>query len=206
MDDLRLWAPDPTDQEVVESILSVPKHYSANLVVDIGPTCDYRTSLSTASGSLALVGEIVDLQNADTNCNLFVAGSTGVGGSASGAIEIRVQGSDATTSGSFVDVTSGLTQFPVPFISGGIFFANSGIAWGSGNTSLSTPVGSGAPLFCSGGVQFAGFQRTTRYVRAFLNSGAFTGILQAGFISQKRTTVSGPGYSWAPGSGANINV
>jgi hypothetical protein len=37
---------------------------SANLVVDLGATCDFRASVSVGSGSNLAVGQIVDLLNA----------------------------------------------------------------------------------------------------------------------------------------------
>lgn len=175
---------------------------SANLIVDIGHTADYQVSVAVGSGSNLVIGNIVDLLHADTYCNLFVAAGAG-----SGAIEVRVQTSDSTASGTFVDPTIGLVSgsFPSEILSGGIYFANSGIAWGSGNQSLTTPVGSGAPLFCSGSVQFASFIRTGRYARLFYNSGPFPNYIVAGFISQKKTTGSGGGFSFSPGSGT-VNV
>ena len=178
-------------------------HLSANLVVDLANTTDYRTSLMIGSGSNTLIGEIVDLLHADTYCNLFVAGGAGGG---SGAIQLQVQTSDATTSGSFTDPTSGLASMPGGsggIASGGNFYANSGL-WSSGNYSYSSPC-SGAPLFCSGGIQFAAFQRPGRYARLLNVSGPYTGAITAGFISQKKVTGSGPGYSFSPSSGA-INV
>lgn len=177
---------------------------SANLVVDLANTTDYRASLMIGSGSNTLVGEIIDLLHADTYCNLFVAG--GVGGG-SGAIQIQVQTSDSTTSGTFTDPTSGLASFPGGsggIASGGNFYANSGL-WASGNYSLSSPC-SGAPLFASGGIQFAAFQRPGRYARLLNVSGPFGGAITAGFISQKKVTGSGAGFSWSPGSGSAINV
>lgn len=168
---------------------------SANLLVDAGATCDYRTSVMVGSGSNLIVGEIVDLNNANTYCNVFCAG--GVGGG-SGAIEIRIQTSQSTASGSFTDPTSGLTQFPSFVSSGGIFWCNSGL-YSSGNSSLSAPVNN-APLFCSGGIMFGAFQRDYRYARLLVNSGPYPGAITAGFISQKRTTGSG-WFSYQPSSG-----
>lgn len=174
---------------------------SANLVVDLGNTTDFRASVMQGSGASFTVGEIVDLIDANSFCNVFCAGGAG-----SGAVELRIQTSDSLTSGSFTDPTSGLVagQFP-PFVaSGGIFFANSGIP-GSGNIGNFAPVGS-APLFCSGGIQFAAFQRPGRYARLINNSGVFPSWMTAGFISQRKQTGSGAGWSWAPQSGSTINV
>lgn len=170
---------------------------SANLVVDLGATTDYRTSIVVGSGSNFTVGEIIDLSNANTYCNIWVNGGPG-----SGVIELRVQTSDTTTSGDFTDPTSGLAGFPTWLVSGGRMFANSGLAV-SGNSSLSSPVNS-APLFCSGGIQFGAFSRPHKYARLLLNSGVFPHQIHAGLISQKRTIGSG-GFTYAPGSGV-VNV
>lgn len=178
---------------------------SANLVVDIGSTCDYRSSVTPAAAaspaSGVIVGQIVDLLHANTYCNLWVTGGPG-----SGVIPVAVQTSDGLTSGSFTDPTSGLpsTAFPGFVRSGGILHANSGLH-ASGNYSLSSPA-SGAPLFCSGGIQFGAFQRPHRYARLIALSGLTTTvILGAGFVSQKKTTSSGGGFTYNPGSGT-VNV
>jgi hypothetical protein len=172
---------------------------SANLVVDLGATTDYRVSVAVGSGANLVIGEIVDFLSANTYDNVFVAG--GLAGS--GVVEVRVQTSDATTSGSFTDPTSGLAALPTSFVSGGVFFANSGL-WASGNESLTAPVNN-APLFCSGGIQFAAFQRPARYARLVLNSGFYPGPITAGFISNKKTTGSGGGFTYAPLTGS-VNV
>lgn len=172
---------------------------SANLVVDLGLTCDYRPSLALANlGSVSgiTVGAIVDLSDANTNCNIFAAGN------GSGVVGLQVQTSDSLTSGSFTDPTSGLprTALPAFLASGGVMFVNSGLHV-SGRGSLSSPVNN-APLFCSGGIQFGAFQRIHRYARLIAQSGTAANTLHtAGFISQKRTTGSGGGFSFAPGSG-----
>ncbi len=194
MKELDKYLSEITDQEVMDAIKEIPPHYSANLVVDIGSTCDFQPSIAVGSGSNLVIGGIVDLLHADTYCNIYVAGAAG-----SGIIEVRVQTSDSLTSGSFTDPTSGFTQLPTSFVSGGVFFANSGL-WSSGNQSLSAPVDS-APLFCSGGIQFAAFQKPQRYARLVANSGPFPNFFSAGFVSQKRTTGSGGGFTFSPGSG-----
>ncbi len=174
---------------------------SANLVVDIANTCDYRSSVTVGSGSNLIVGQIVDLMHANTYCNVFCAAGIG-----SGEIVLRVQTSDATTSGTFTDPTSGLDvdDLPVNVSSGGQLFMNSGL-WSSGNWSLTSVVDS-APLFCSGGIQFGAFQRPHRYARLILVSGPFLNAITAGFVSQKRTTGSGAGFAWSPQSGTTISV
>lgn len=175
---------------------------SASYLVDLANTTDYRTSIMVGSGSNLIVGEIIDLQQCNSYCNVFVAG--GVGGG-SGAIEIRIQTSPTTASGSFTDPTSGLAQLPVNVVSGGIIFANSGL-WASGNYSVTAPI-SGAPMFCSGGLFAGAFQRPDRYARLINNSGPYPGAITAGFISQKKTTGSGGGFTFSPaGSGNVINV
>lgn len=173
---------------------------SASYFVDLFQTTQYRTSLMVGSGSNFTVGEIIDLLNANTYTNVFVTG--GVAGG-SGAIEIRVQTSDSTTSGSFTDPTSGLAAFGVNMVSGGIIWANSGL-WNSGAVSPCAPVNN-APMFCSGGVFGGAFQRPGRYARLVLNSGAYPGAITAGFFSQSKITGSGPGFSYSPTSGT-VNV
>jgi len=177
---------------------------SANLIVDIGATADYRPSVATlvevspASGTV--VGQIVDLLFANTYCNVYVAG-----GAASGPIDVRIQTSDGLTSGSFTDPTSGLPAGTLPafLASGGIFWANSGLQV-SGAYSVTAPVNN-SPAFCSGGIAFAAFQRPQRYARLLVMSGAFVGHVNAGFVSQKKTTSSGGGFSLSPSSGV-VNV
>lgn len=176
---------------------------AATFVVDLTQAVDAKASVSVGSGSDLLVGQIVDLGlDHGGLTNVFCAAHQG-----SGAIELRIQTSDALTSGSFTDPTSGRTtgQFPPGVVSGGIAFMNSGIAWGSGAGSFYTPAGSGAPLFCSGGVQFAAFHRPHRYARLIYNSGPFLNWLVGGFVAQKHVTGSGAGYTPSPGSGA-VNV
>ena len=189
---------NPTDNEVSDLIKLVPEHKSANLVVDIGSTCDYAASVMVGSGSDLLVGRIVDLLHADTYTNVFCAAGVG-----SGVIELRIQTSDTLTSGSFTDPTSGLESFPSWIASGGIFFANSGLAV-SGNQSISAPVNN-APLFCSGGIQFGAFARPHQYARLLYNSGPFLNWIVAGFVGNKRTIGSGGGFTYSPGSGT-VNV
>lgn len=175
---------------------------SANLVVDIRGGADFQTSVSPAVGvgntpaSGTLVGEIVDLLHADTYCNVFVAG-----GPTSGPLQVRVQTSDSTASGTFTDPTSGLpaSAFPSAFLSGGLMWVNSGLL-SSGNQSISARV-SGATNFASGGLSFGAFIRNGRYARLLAMSGTFTAPVIAGFVSNKKTTGSGGGFTYSPGSG-----
>lgn len=172
------------------------RRFAAGLVVDLGQTCDYFPSLHVISG--AAVGNIVDLLHANTNCNIFVAGRCN-----SGEVPILIQTSPSTASGDFQDPTSGLTRDPFPqggVVSGGILWINSGL-YTSGNSSPAQGLIDNAPLFASGGVAFAHFQRPHRYARLMTLSGN-QALLTAGFISQKQVTGSGGGFTLAPGSGA----
>ncbi len=171
---------------------------SANLTVDLRGGANYRTSIAAAAGtspsSGTLVGQIVDVLPQNTSTNVVVWG-----GPSSGNFYVQVQTSDGVTSGSFTDPTSGLAQLPSAFLSGGLVLVNSGI-WSSGNASISSPVDN-ATAFCSGGIEFAAFQNPNRYARALILSGSFNQLAGVGFIGQKRTTGSGGGFSFSPGSG-----
>ena len=177
---------------------------SASLLVDLGATCQLGPTLHPIGdatsglifpGSGATIGMNVDMNNANTFCNLLVAGRCI---NASGELRIAVQASDSTTSGSFTDPTSGLAQFPTPFVSGGILVINSG-----GLSSGSIDAQGNLQCFQSGFVAAAGFQRPQRYVRANGLSGFFwAGDLSASFISNLRTIGSGGGFVLSPSSGA----
>ena len=172
---------------------------SAGLVVDLFGSAQMVPSVIVGSGSDLLVGNIVDLAACgDEATNIFVA--AGIGGS--GAIEVRVQCSDSTTSGTFTDPTSGKPTsafFANGVLSGGILIANSGL-WNSGYNQPCAPINN-APMFCSGGVYGAMFQRGQRYARLLYVSGPFPGAIIAGFAEQKLVTGSGPGYATSPQSG-----
>lgn len=173
---------------------------SASYVVDLANTVDAPTSLRVVSGAATAVGGIVDMMHANTYTNVFVAGF------GSGPLPILIQTSDTTASGSFTDPTSGLAQLPVNISSGGVFWANSGL-YASGGYSPSAPINN-APMFCSGGVAFAAFQRPHRYARLVCTSGnaSLTAVpFNAGFIGQKKSPVSGGGFTLAPSSGV-VNV
>lgn len=166
---------------------------SASLLVDLGNTCQLSPSIidppvasgQTPATSGTLVGNIVDLLNANTYCNLYVCG----GVSESGLGRFAVQTSDSTLSGTFTDPTSGLPDFPTAFSSGGLFWVNSG----------------GGAL-TSGFFTAAAFQRPQRYARVIQLSGDWlAGGVNAGFISQLKTTGSGGGFTYNPGSGV-VNV
>ena len=179
---------------------------SANLVIDLPQTTNFFPSINNVSGSNVAVGAIVDLLNSDAYCNVFIV----AGGGISGVIPVTVQTSDSTASGSFTVPMSGLAQAPQSitgqgFTLSGVFWANSGL-YASGNQSPFNGLVDGAPAFCSGGIQFATFQRNTRYARLVTFSGNEGSIYTAGFISQKLETGSGYGFSWSPQSGTGINV
>lgn len=175
---------------------------AADMIVDLFSAADSRTSIAAASGTDFTVGAIVDFQQAHVNTQVWCAPAAG----GSGVIELRIQTSDATTSGSFTDPTSGLptSVFNNQCVkSGGILFLNSGL-FVSGN-SMRTAVVNNAPLFCSGGIDGSWFQRPHRYARLLLNSGTYPNAVTAGFLCQKHQTSSGGGFTLAPGSGT-VNV
>lgn len=180
---------------------------SANLVVDIGGSCQSLPSINAGvvgnsgiaySASGGLIGNSVDMLHSDTFCNLNVAGTPIF---TSGQLRIQVQTADSDTSGSYTDPTSGAAQMPTYFSSGGILILNSG---GVGSGLLGG--GTSGQNMQSGFNVFAGFQRPQRFVRANMVSGDFYGgTLQVNFVAQNKTTGSGGGFSYQPGSGT-INV
>lgn len=157
-------------------------------MVDLGNTCLFGNSIpptallsggTPASGVLVGVG--VNMNNADTFCNLLVE----IGPTLSGQAKIQIQCSDSDVSGNYTDPTSGLAQLPTRFLSGGIFVINSGGALSSGGSAA------------------GGFQRTGTFARAILMSGdPNSAVVSAQFISQLRTTGSGGGFTYSPGSGS----
>lgn len=172
---------------------------SASFLVDAFGSVLMKTSVVVGSGSNLIIGDVVDFLNANAYTNVLVAG--GVGGG-SGAIEIRIQTSDSTASGTFTDPTSGLPAGSLPqnVVSGGIIWANSGL-WGSGAAVNPYVPVNNAPSMCSGNFWAGAFQRPHRYARLIINSGAYPGAVTAGFLGQLRTTTSGGGSSQSPGSG-----
>jgi hypothetical protein len=186
---------------------------SASLLVDLFNTCQLSPSLpsfavaadapipATSGGFVSslsgvMPGDIVDLLNANTVCNVYVVGKA-IG---SGPLIIGVQTSDSTTSGSFTDPTSGLPQLPGSFSSGGQLIIGSG-DWSS---SWGGIFGSGVSgqVVLSGFFAASIFQRPHRYARLLVMSGFMDVVsMQAGFISQLKTTGSGGGFTYAPGSG-----
>lgn len=109
---------------------------SANLVVDIGQTCQFHPSIVTPTSGGTVVGLPIDLKNSNTFCNVFAAAGAG-----SGPVAILIQTADAVASGlftsgaglplsgSFTDPTSGLDASTLPpnINSGGILWINSGL-------------------------------------------------------------------------------
>lgn len=194
-----------TDEEVERAIASVPKHESANLVVDLGNTCQFGNSqfgwsvtsglsnlVAVASGTL--IGTSIDMLHSDTFCNMAITGQ-----STSGQLRIQVQCSDSDTSGNYTDPTSGLAQFPTIFQSGGIVWINSGGAGGGIFGAQASGYSLASGFACS-----AAFQRPQRYVRANVlseTSQQYAGPLTVQFISQYKTTGSGGGFTLSPTSG-----
>ena len=186
---------------------------SANLVVDLGPTTLSLPSLPGANGmaitsggtisslSGALIGDVVDLLQANTFCNVYVAGRS----LGSGPLIVGVQCSPTDASGSFTDPTSGLAQIPPPFVSGGRLVIGSGPATAA-NLGI---FGSGVSgqMVLSGFHAFAAFQRPARYARLVTAAGFMdVTAFQAGFVSQLKTVGSGGGFSWSPQSGNTVQV
>lgn len=173
---------------------------SASLLVDLYDTCLMGLSLPTnGSGTFfaasgVVIGQSVDLLNANTFCNLAMFGLA----SASGDLRVQVQTSDFDTSGSFTDPTSGLAQLPTIFASGGI------VAIASGSNSV-LGQGLSGQFMLSGWALGAGFQRPARYARVNLVSGTYVGAFTGAFISQLKTTGSGAGFSYLPTSGT-VNI
>ena len=190
------------DDDVIDMIMSVPEHQSANLIVDIGGTAQSQLSIGiggAGSGNIyaasgAVIGLAANLIAANTYCNLHVAGTPLF---ASGQLRIAVQVADADTSGSYADPTSGVTSFPTAFSSGGILILNSG---GLGSGTLNG--GTSGQNMQSGFSVYAAFLRNGQYARAVVLSGDFyAGTLTVGFVSQLKTTGSGAGSTQSPGSG-----
>lgn len=178
---------------------------SAGLTVDLGNSCQMGVSIVgtpilsgalTAPNSGAIVGTGINMQHADTYCNLFAAGYSVSGNQ----FRVQVQCADTDTSGSYTDPTSGLASMPGAFSSGGILWFSSG-----NNGGFFNPFTSGQAT-ASGFMAAQGFGRTGTFVRALLLSGdAGGGPLTVGFISNFRTTGSGGGFTLAPSSGV-VNV
>ncbi len=165
---------------------------SASYLVDLS-TVTILPSIVPAAGvggtpaSGVIVGLPVDLLYANTYTQLLVTG----GVSTSGSFKVMVQTADVLTSGSFTDPTSGMPAgaYPTGFLSGGILVCNSGGAT-SGSPNNSGIVTAGA------------FQRPHRYARAIIMSGDQTNSpITVLVLGQTKTTGSGGGFSYSPGSG-----
>lgn len=182
---------------------------SASYLVDLGNTTGPQFAASAGSffaASGANVSNIVDMLSYNSFTNLAI---TGIWQYPSGELRVQVQTSDDTVSGNFTDPTSGLTQMPTSFQSGGIIFLNSG--GGNTTTAPSDFTGKGGifgsfvsgQCVYSGFVAAAGFQRPGRYARSIVLSGGFVNLVGGiAFVSQLKTTGSGGGFSLAPGSGS----
>lgn len=198
----------------------------ASFLVDLGQTCLLGDSLAVNSlGGIAvtspsgyvnglsgvIVGMSVDMIDANTFTNLFIGGVSVV--PASGPLIVGVQTSDTDISGNFTDPTSGQSPglanwpFPTAFQSGGMIVFNSGGTGGTFHTFRS------GHAIASGFMEAAGFLRPHRYARAIFISGTagaggneYVGQLQVGFIAELRTTGSGGGFDYKPGSGGAVVV
>lgn len=139
-----------------------------------------------------IVGDVVDLKDGNTNCNIFILAKAAA--PLSGAALISVQTSPDTTSGNFTDPTSGYAVGDLPswISSGGIFRVGA-----SGYPDSAANVASGA-------IAFGHFVRPHRYARLTHAPGTstFVGAVTAGFITNKRTIGSGGGFSFSPSSGS----
>lgn len=144
---------------------------SANLIVDLGSTAFFATSISQGATAVvsgtavgisgqAVVGQWIDMSQSDTFCNVYVAA-----GPCSGPLMVAVQScigpydvplninnfsgnifsGGAPMSGSFTDPTSGLAQLPTWFSSGGVLVINSGFATVPGQLGASGQQVAGYP-------------------------------------------------------------
>lgn len=192
--------------EVDRGLLSLPAHFSANLIVDLASQFSYPTlncpANATSGGfyaaSGAQVGGVVDMGQCNTYCNVQLTGIPQIPAT-SGELRVAIQTSNSTASGTFGDPTSGLPAGALPtwFSSGGILFLNSGGLLGGTRGAAAS-----GQYINSGFSEFAAFQRPGQYARAIaLASGFYAGGLNVNFVSQLRTTGSGGGSSQAPGSG-----
>lgn len=180
---------------------------SANLVVDLGGTCDIYTTLGIAgpgsgltyAASGAIIGLSANMINDNTATQVVYAGNAIFG---SGQLRLQIQVSDSDVSGTYTDPTSGLAAFPSNVQSGGLIWLNSG------------QLGGGvAGAFVSGqSIQsgFAGasyFQRIGTFARVNVLSGDFfAGSLTVSLLGNKRTTGSGGGFTFQPLANAPVNV
>lgn len=150
---------------------------SANLVVDIGNTCQSESSIlpQVMQPSSGLVmGRSVDMLYANTQCQVLVNHAT----TQSGTLRVAIQESDTDVSGNFTPVLASGN----PWSSGGVLTVNSG---GIG--------------ILSGKQTFAAFERGGRFVRAIaLSGGLFDAVTGVGFVSQRKTTGSGGGSTQSP--------
>ncbi len=183
------------------------RNLSASYLVDLANTCQLATSITdspllsggiTCVASGAIVGQGINMINSDSYLNVFAQGLA-----ASGQLRLQVQTADADVSGQYTDPTSGLPNLPGAWQSGGILWINSG---GAGGGVLGGFVSGQA--IASGWAASQALLRPGTYARlvALLEGTVqYGGSLTAGFISQFKTTGSGGGFSYQPGSGT-VNV
>lgn len=179
---------------------------SANLVVDLAGTCLLQSTLPPNIGTIGsggfvdsfrsgiMIGQVVDMLNADTYTNLLAFGTAVT----SGPLVLQVQTADATTSGSFTDPTSGLPQFPQFLLSGGLLYV--GLSGTGANYGTYGAFVSGQAIL-SGFAVGAAFQRPGRYARVNVLSGFYAGPLQVALVGNLKTTGSGGGFTTSPSSG-----
>lgn len=177
---------------------------SANLVVDLGGTCQMQVSAQAQFGGASgvVIGEIVDMLDANTATQVIVNAGPG-----SGLIMVAIQTSDQTTSGSFTDPTSGLPTDDLPgkVASGGIFVVNNGLAV-SGRNPFGTPAGNNVAPFSSGGMDATYFLRPHRYARLNIISGGLNPSVTASLLGNLKTVGSGGGFTQSPLPNSPINV
>jgi hypothetical protein len=179
---------------------SMPSFPSTSVAVNAGVAISSGGVWSSLSG--VSVGDVVDMINANSMTNLYVAGRS----LGSGPLLVGVQTSQSTASGTFTDPTSGLAQLPTTFQSGGMVIIGSGGWTVSGDPGGILSSGVSGQYALSGFMVFAGFQRPGRYARVIVYSGFMNWAnCQAGFVGMLKETGSGGGQTQSPGSGA-VNV
>lgn len=176
---------------------------SANLVVDLGGTCQMAVSAAAQFGGASgvVIGEIIDMLDANTATQVIVAAGAG-----SGLISVQVQTSDTLTSGSFTDPTSGLfaADLPGKLSSGGILHCNSGLAV-SGRNPFGGPLSGFSPM-CSGGMDATYFLRPHRYARVNIISGGLNPSVTVSLLGNLKTVGSGGGFTQSPLPNSAVNV
>ena len=189
---------------------------SASYLVDLGGSCQLTPTifgLQAVSGNVyaasgATIGQSCYTPFSDSACNVVIQGNCAYG---SGQLRIQVQSAPADVSGQYTDPTSGLSQMPSWFSSGGLLWLNSGALLGMTVGGQNSGQASGHQI-SSGFAESAYFLKPFPYIRANVLSGDFyCGDLNVAFVSQFKTTGSGAGFTLSPqGSGvggpSQINV